>query len=30
LFGVEVSDGQAVVDSVKRFGEDCGEKADGD
>ena len=27
LFGVEVCDGEAVVDSVGGFGEDCGEKA---
>ena len=27
MFGVEVSDGEAVVDGVGRFGEDCGEKA---
>mgnify|MGYP003686409247 CR=1 FL=1 len=27
LFGVEVCDGEAVVDGVGGFGEDCGEKA---
>jgi hypothetical protein len=30
LFGVEACDGRAAVDSIEGFGEDCGEKANGD
>jgi hypothetical protein len=30
LFGGVECGGQAVVDSVKGFGENCGEEADGD
>ena len=30
LFVMEVRDGEAVVDSIEGFGEDCGEEADGD